>query len=155
AQASIMVYPGAYAEFDHPSKPIQVLHGLAFTADGSGRAHSGTNPAARPDAMKRVPEWFSRTADRSGRSTAHRKEIRRRSSVDCLRECGRRERGDDQRHDGEFDGVIGVVVARLEAFADLGNRVNPAEEPVDRACSFALDVVGRRALDDVVAHPPV
>jgi len=60
AQASIMVYPGAYAEFDHPNKPIQVLHGLAFTADGSGRAHSGTNAAARADAMKRVPEWFSR-----------------------------------------------------------------------------------------------
>jgi hypothetical protein len=33
---------------------------LAFSADGSGRVHSGTHPAARADALKRVPEWFSR-----------------------------------------------------------------------------------------------
>lgn len=34
--------------------------GLAFSADGSGRAHSGTHPAARADALKRVPEWLKR-----------------------------------------------------------------------------------------------
>jgi dienelactone hydrolase len=60
AQTQIVVYPGAYAEFDHPNKPTGQLNGLAFSADGSGRAHSGTNPAARADAIKRVPEWLAR-----------------------------------------------------------------------------------------------
>lgn len=60
AQAQIIVYPGAYAEFDHPDKPPQQLTGLAFSADGSGRAHSGTNPAARADVIKRVPAWLAR-----------------------------------------------------------------------------------------------
>jgi dienelactone hydrolase len=36
-----------------------VRTGLAFSVDNSGRAHSGTNPAARADALKRVPEWFT------------------------------------------------------------------------------------------------
>lgn len=60
AQAQIVVYPGAYAEFDHPDKPVRQVSGLAFSADGSGRAHLGTNPAARADAIKRVPEWLAR-----------------------------------------------------------------------------------------------
>jgi dienelactone hydrolase len=60
AQTQIVVYPGAYAEFDHPNKPVSQLSGLAFSADGTGRAHSGTNPAARADAIKRVPEWLAR-----------------------------------------------------------------------------------------------
>jgi len=60
AQAQIIVYPGAYSEFDHPNKAPQQLSGLAFSADGSGRAHTGTNPAARADAIKRVPQWLSR-----------------------------------------------------------------------------------------------
>jgi dienelactone hydrolase len=60
AQTQIVVYPGAYAEFDHPNMPMRQLSNLAFSADGSGRAHSGTNPAARADAIKRVPEWLSR-----------------------------------------------------------------------------------------------
>ena len=34
--------------------------GLAHTADPSGRAHGGTNPAARSDALKRVPQWLAR-----------------------------------------------------------------------------------------------
>jgi dienelactone hydrolase len=60
AQAEIIVYPGAYAEFDHPDKPIQQMSGLASSADGSGRAHSGTNPTARADAIRRVPLWLAR-----------------------------------------------------------------------------------------------
>lgn len=60
AQAQIVVYPGAYAEFDHPNKPVSQVSGLAFSADGSGRAHLGTNPAARADAIRRVPEWLAR-----------------------------------------------------------------------------------------------
>ena len=60
ARVEIHVYPGAHHDFDHPNRPLQLRTGLAFSADGSGRVHSGTNPAARADALRRVPEWFSR-----------------------------------------------------------------------------------------------
>lgn len=60
ARASIVVYPGAYHDFDHPSRPVQVRTGNAFSTDGSGRVHTGTNPAARADALKRVPQWLAR-----------------------------------------------------------------------------------------------
>ena len=60
ALASLMVYPGAYHEFDRPDYPVRELTGLAYTADGSGRAHIGTNAAARTDALMRVPEWLAR-----------------------------------------------------------------------------------------------
>jgi dienelactone hydrolase len=59
AKVAIQVYPGAHHDFDHPNRPLQVRTGLAFSVDNSGRAHSGTNPAARADALKRVPEWFT------------------------------------------------------------------------------------------------
>jgi dienelactone hydrolase len=60
ARASIVVYPGAYHDFDHPERPLQVRTGNAFSIDGSGRVHTGTHPAARADALKRVPQWLSR-----------------------------------------------------------------------------------------------
>jgi dienelactone hydrolase len=60
ALASLVVYPGAYHEFDRPDYPIRELSGLANTVDGSGRAHVGTNAAARADAMLRVPEWLAK-----------------------------------------------------------------------------------------------
>src|SRR5580704_811335 len=60
ALASLVVYPGAYHEFDRPDYPVRELTGLAYTADGSGRAHIGTNAAARMDALMRVPEWLAR-----------------------------------------------------------------------------------------------
>jgi dienelactone hydrolase len=60
ARTSIVVYPGAYHEFDRVDSPVRKLSGLAFSADGSGNAHVGTNPAARADALKRVPEWLLR-----------------------------------------------------------------------------------------------
>jgi len=60
AQTSIVVYPGAYHEFDRPDYPVRALSGLAYSADGSGRAHVGTNPAARADAIVRVAEWLQR-----------------------------------------------------------------------------------------------
>jgi dienelactone hydrolase len=55
-----VVYPGAYHEFDRPDFPLRALSGLAYSADGSGRAHVGTNHAAREDAIRRVTQWFSR-----------------------------------------------------------------------------------------------
>lgn len=60
AQASIVVYPGAYHEFDRPDYPVRVLTGLAYSADGSGRAHVGTHSFARADAIVRVTEWLQR-----------------------------------------------------------------------------------------------
>jgi dienelactone hydrolase len=60
ALASLVVYPDAYHEFDRPDYPLRELTGLANTADGSGRAHIGTNTAARMDALMRVPEWLGR-----------------------------------------------------------------------------------------------
>ena len=60
AGATLITYPGAYHEFDRPNYPVRELKGLAFTADGTGNAHVGTDPAARADALKRVPEWITR-----------------------------------------------------------------------------------------------
>lgn len=51
-------YPGAYHDFDAPGRPIRERHGLAFTANHNGLAHVGTNPAAREDALQRVPAYL-------------------------------------------------------------------------------------------------
>ena len=60
ARATIIVYPGAYHGFDRPDYPVRELTGLASTPDGSGKAHFGTHPAARADALRRVPHWLAR-----------------------------------------------------------------------------------------------
>jgi len=60
ARTMIVVYPGAYHDFDHPNRVVQVRTGYAFSTDGSGRVHTGNNPAARADALKRVPQWLAR-----------------------------------------------------------------------------------------------
>jgi dienelactone hydrolase len=60
ARVQIVVYPGAHHEFDRANFPIRLRTGLVNTADPSGKAHGGTNPAARSDALKRVPEWLAR-----------------------------------------------------------------------------------------------
>jgi dienelactone hydrolase len=59
AQARIVVYPGAYHDFDHPNRPLQVRNGYAFSLDNSGRVHTGTNPAARADAIRRVTQFLA------------------------------------------------------------------------------------------------
>jgi dienelactone hydrolase len=60
ARVQIVVYPGAHHEFDRANSPIRLRTGLVNTVDPSGRAHGGTNPAARSDAQKRVPEWLAK-----------------------------------------------------------------------------------------------
>jgi dienelactone hydrolase len=60
AKVDLHLYAGAHHDFDHPGRPVQVRTGLAFSADGSGRGHSGTDPAARADALKRVPAFLAR-----------------------------------------------------------------------------------------------
>ena len=60
AGVSIMVYPGAYHEFDRADVPLHERIGIANTPNAAGRVHVGTDPAARADAFRRVPEWFAR-----------------------------------------------------------------------------------------------
>lgn len=57
---SIMVYPEAYHDFDHPDLKVHTVTGLAYTGSRTGRAHTGTNPAARQDALARVPAFLLR-----------------------------------------------------------------------------------------------
>ena len=56
----ITVYPGAYHDFDHPNLPVRERRSLAYTANGDGVAHVGTDPAARADALRRVPAFLAR-----------------------------------------------------------------------------------------------
>lgn len=57
-QVELVVYPGAYHDFDAPGQKLRVLKNIATTT--SGTATTGTDPAARADALKRVPEFFAR-----------------------------------------------------------------------------------------------
>ena len=57
---SIVTYPGAWHDFDHPDLPVHVVGGLAYTAEGGGSAHTGTDPGARADALRRVPAFLAR-----------------------------------------------------------------------------------------------
>jgi dienelactone hydrolase len=59
ALARIVVYPGAYHDFDRANFP---LHATGGTADASlpERGHVGTDPEARADSQKRVAEWLAR-----------------------------------------------------------------------------------------------
>jgi dienelactone hydrolase len=60
ARATIVVYPGAYHDFDHPSRSVQTRTGYAFSTDNTGRIHTGSNPAARNDSHRRVLRWLAR-----------------------------------------------------------------------------------------------
>jgi dienelactone hydrolase len=59
ALVRIVVYPGAYHDFDRANFP---LHAMAGTADAAApeRGHLGTDPEARADSQKRVAEWLAR-----------------------------------------------------------------------------------------------
>ena len=55
----IVTYPGASHSFDMPGGQLHRRTGLAYTADGSGTATVGTDPAARADAIRRVPAYLA------------------------------------------------------------------------------------------------
>lgn len=55
-------YPGAHHDFDAPDTPQRVLRGVGGTANGT--ATIGTHPAAREDALRRVPEFLARVMGR-------------------------------------------------------------------------------------------
>ena len=59
ALARIVVYPGAYHDFDRANLPV---HALAGTSDAASpeSGHLGTDAEARADSQKRVAEWLAR-----------------------------------------------------------------------------------------------
>ncbi|MBR0965124.1 dienelactone hydrolase family protein [Bradyrhizobium diazoefficiens] len=59
ALARIVVYPGAYHDFDRANTP---LHALAGTTDAAApeHGHLGTDAVARADAQKEVSQWLAR-----------------------------------------------------------------------------------------------
>ena len=59
ALTRIVVYPGAYHDFDRANLPV---HAVAASADAATpeRGHVGTDPEARQDAQKLVAEWLAR-----------------------------------------------------------------------------------------------
>lgn len=57
-------YPGVYHGFDAPDSRVRLRTGLAFTVRGDGTAHVGTDPAARADAIARVPAWLAERVPR-------------------------------------------------------------------------------------------
>ena len=56
APVDIVVYPGAYHDFDDPEMAVHVRQHVATT--DSGTATLGTNPVARADAIERVTRIF-------------------------------------------------------------------------------------------------
>ena len=55
----LVLYPGAYHDFDAPNRPVTVRKGLAYTANGDGLAHVGTDEAGRDAALRDVPAWIA------------------------------------------------------------------------------------------------
>jgi dienelactone hydrolase len=59
ALARIVVYPGAYQDFDRPNFPLHATNGNS-DAGVPEHGHLGTDPEARADSQKRVAEWLAR-----------------------------------------------------------------------------------------------
>jgi dienelactone hydrolase len=58
-KVKLILYPGAYHDFDNEAQKLHELHGLAYTANDNGIAHAGLNPAARAAALKDVPDFLA------------------------------------------------------------------------------------------------
>jgi dienelactone hydrolase len=56
----LRLYPGAYHDFDAPGLEPRRRRGVGATPDGT--AMLGTDPAARADALRRVPDFLARLA---------------------------------------------------------------------------------------------
>jgi len=59
ALTRIVVYPGAYHDFDRANFPLHAATGTADAALPEG-GHLGTDPEARADSQKLVAEWLAR-----------------------------------------------------------------------------------------------
>jgi dienelactone hydrolase len=55
----IVLYPGAYHDFDNAAQKVHEVHGLAFTANGTGVAHAGFDAAAAAGALQEVPAFLA------------------------------------------------------------------------------------------------
>ncbi|WP_458096629.1 dienelactone hydrolase family protein [Roseomonas sp. WA12] len=62
APVELVEYPGAPHGFDQPGMPQRTLSGLDMTAQGDGTARMGLDPAAREDALRRVPAFLTANA---------------------------------------------------------------------------------------------
>jgi dienelactone hydrolase len=58
ALTRIVVYPGAYHDFDSVNLPLHALAGTDVAAPDRG--HAGSDPEARADAQKLVSDWLAR-----------------------------------------------------------------------------------------------
>jgi dienelactone hydrolase len=58
ALARIVVYPGAYHDFDRANFPLHAIAGTDASVPEKG--HLGSDPDARADSQKRVAEWLGR-----------------------------------------------------------------------------------------------
>lgn len=54
----LVVYPDAWHDFDAPDAPVRARTGLATPPSGTGVAHTGTDPAARADALRLGPRFI-------------------------------------------------------------------------------------------------
>jgi dienelactone hydrolase len=59
ALARIVIYPGAYHDFDRANFPLHAI-GSASDAGLPEKGHVGTDTEARADSQKRVAEWLAR-----------------------------------------------------------------------------------------------
>jgi dienelactone hydrolase len=59
----LVVYPGAWHDFDAPGDPVHVMDGLSETPNDVGHAHAGNNPAAQADALTKVPAFLTLQGD--------------------------------------------------------------------------------------------
>jgi dienelactone hydrolase len=59
ALTRIVVYPGAYHDFDRANLPVHLAAGMADAA-APDRGHLGSDPEALADAQKLVEEWLAR-----------------------------------------------------------------------------------------------
>jgi dienelactone hydrolase len=60
ALARIVVYPGAYHDFDRANLPPHAIAATSSDATLPERGHLGTDIEARADSQKRVAEWLAR-----------------------------------------------------------------------------------------------
>ena len=58
ALTRIVVYPGAYHDFDRVNLPVHMVAGSDAAAPERG--HVGSDPEARADAQKLVSDWLAR-----------------------------------------------------------------------------------------------
>ena len=59
ALTRIVIYPGAYQDFDRANFPVRAITG-ASDATAPEHGHVGTDSEARADSQKRVAEWLAR-----------------------------------------------------------------------------------------------